>query len=230
MTILNARLDRRVEFVGLCGAGKSTFYALLQDKLAQCDLPLVEQRPTAVPPLRALIAGAQFSSSMAVSGRGLPFLFHSENWWLPLKLGYRNAQMRRGVAATPHWQIQIDTGLLQPIVSFAAEHNWRLDPVPLAAILPKLDLPRILIYLQATAPLALARYVAREKPDAQTSSRLERQFVQAYDVCEAVVEKCRMAGTTVVKVDARDSRSDEAAGRVAEMLCEHIGVGTHERG
>jgi thymidylate kinase len=220
----NRTLDRRVEFIGLCGAGKSTFYALLKERIANAGILVAEQPPKPVPPLPAIAAGAGFAIAMALDARGLTFLAHAANWWLPMKLGYRVAQMRRA-APVGQWKVQVDSGLLQPIVSFAAEHNRRLDSVPVAAIVRQLDLPRVLIYLQAAAALALPRYIEREKLDAETAKHLEPQFVQAYNVCEAIVAECRKAGAAVITVDAGDSRSMPTAERVAEYLRVQIGDG-----
>jgi hypothetical protein len=47
---------------------------------------------------------------------------------------------------------------------------------------------------------------------------LTRQFGQAAQVCSILVEECRRAGSVIVTVDAKDSRSPEAADRVVEIL------------
>ena len=224
----DADFGRRVEFVGLCGAGKSTFYELLKVSLLRAGLPLVERRPEAVSTSRALILCGQFAAAMTLKGSGgVRFLLGHANWWLPLKLGYRNAQMHQGVIASEEWQLHVDSGLLQPIVSFAAEHNRQLNPIPLSAILPLLALPQILIYMRAAPALALRRYLVRERDrlDAEAEQRLERQFEQAYIVCQILVAECRKAGVLVIDVDANDSCSDAAADRVAEMLRDNVGRG-----
>lgn len=219
-------LSRRVEFVGLCGAGKSTFYELLKVRLSRAGLSLAERRPVNVSATRTLFYGGQFTAAMALrGGGGARFLMHPENWWLPFKLGYRIAQMNQRAPASDLWPLDVDSGLLQPIISFAAEHNRRLDRVPLAAILPLLALPQVLIYMRAAPALALRRYLARERLrlDAGAEQQFERQFGYAYAVCETVVAECRKAGALVIDVDADQSRSDDATERVAEMLRNNVG-------
>jgi hypothetical protein len=63
----------------------------------------------------------------------------------------------------------------------------------------------------------------RHRLDADAEQRLERQFGQAYAVCETVVAECRKAGALVIDVDADQSRSDAAADRVAEILRDNVG-------
>ena len=224
---MHASLSCRLEFVGLCGAGKSTFYERLKVRIST-GFPLAERRPVSVSAARASFYGGRFTAAMAIKGGdGARFLLHPENWWLPFKLGYRSAQMKQHETVSEHWSLDVDSGLLQPIVSFAAEHNRRLDPIPLAVILPLLALPRILIYMRAAPALALQRYLAREQHrlDAGAEQQLERQFEQAYIVCQTLVAECRKAGALVIDVDANDSRSDAAADRVAEILRDNVGRG-----
>jgi hypothetical protein len=116
--------------------------------------------------------------------------------------------------------MHVDTGLLQPVISFIAEHKGKLDALPIVAAISGLTLPRILLYVHARPELALSRYLARDnrRIDGAEREMIVRQFSLAAAACEQLVQYCRGAGAIVFSVDAEETRSDAAAERVADEL------------
>lgn len=208
-----------MEFVGLCGAGKSTLHAGLMPLLEQSGMRFHSRRPQSVAGLAALSAGLSCAAVMARRGAA-GFLLRRAHWWLPMKLGYRQAQRRLHPGPAGEWQVEMDTGLLQPVVSFAAEYNAGLAPVPVSAALAAVDLPHIAIHVTSTPDLALQRYVARDAARLVNADRrqLAAQFDQAAGVLNEIVHLCRQSGVIVLDIDAERNRDADAVAALAAQI------------
>lgn len=214
-----------VEVFGLCGAGKST----LMRRLA----PMIESRSggrvRAERPVRpygaASLCRTLVLALRAVGGDPLGmlgFLLQPSSWWLIGKLGYRWA----GMALRPRetgWLL-LDSGVLQPFVSYAIEYGGRVPPVePLLAALP---MPRVALYVRAAAPTARARYVARARA-AQKELPCEdwtRRFAVGEATCASVLAACRRARCAVVEIVNEDEPDAAVLERTARAIAVALGL------
>lgn len=215
-----------IEFVGLCGAGKSTLHVGLMPLLTQSDISFHLRQPSLVPSAVAVRTGLSCAARIMLHG-GAGFLMRPAHWWLPMKLGYRRAQRDLGPTNAEGWEIEIDTGFLQPIVSFAAEYNETLAPVPVRAAATTITLPRIAVHVVSTPELALDRYLSREVDRlAHVDKRqLYAQFVQASDALDQLVTICRQEGVQVLDIRAEENRNPDAIARLAAQILNLIGEG-----
>ncbi len=219
-------LGRRIEFVGLCGAGKSTFSQLLASHLDFAANGIVEMRASDVPAAPSIAAGLGVAARMVANESGsLRFLGRSANWWLPLKMGYRSTQLvRQAGRIGGSWTLCVDSGLLQPYISFAAEYNKRLDPVVMAQVAKVVSLPDTVVHVSASAVVALERYLKRSAGSPTKSQRAQflRQFQLAVTVEEKLLSQCIEHGVTVLKVRADETKSSAAAMRIASAIRERL--------
>jgi hypothetical protein len=207
-----------VEFFGFPGGGKST----IMDDLAQLNNS-GEDRSTWVFSEKQVPGGAQVVfESLLLTLKAirhdplgvLRFLAWHGAWWLPLKLGFRLAGLKsRG---TSKGQVVVDGGLLQPIVSFAVEHNRPGRAIPVRALLSSLPPPREAIYVKVAPDTAWQRYVMRQQAGGGGVSHpdLQQRFVLAEPVCENLYHECRRTGVPLITLDAEERIDMEHLGQL----------------
>lgn len=206
-----------IEVIGLPGSGKST----LVRRLAQ-----VPATPVTLPPLRpsrrALLRAAArlVGTGLASSPRTiLPLLLSRDGCWLVAKLAYRSAALSSRATSGALMQ---DSGVLQPLVSFAAEYRTGPDPElrPLE-LLPLLSLPRVALYVRVPPETALERYKRRQM---ETGRRPEASvciegFGEAYAACEAIAGfYAKQAERKLIVVDNLQAPRDEEISAIAGTL------------
>lgn len=175
-----------IEILGLPGAGKST----LMDRLArkQSDLPelLKPIDPGGEAVLRKM---ARLAARMVLRNPAslLRLTLRADGRWLLTKLAYRWA----GLGKRSGSGLLLDSGLLQPLLSYAAEYSERPVCIDDAlAALHALPLPQAVVYLDSGAETAHRRYRQRQQ---LTGRRAETEvtptgFAQAQEICDRIVD------------------------------------------
>lgn len=192
----------------MCGAGKTTLLRRLVvavQELGGLSLPSIEMpvQPyggTVWLETAKVVANALSSSPFSVTN----FLCNGDNWWLPHKLGFRIAgtKMRRATSAP----LLVDSGVLQPFISFAIEWNVRGSYVPAEAFLGTLALPELAIYVKVPPEVAYERYVRRaailnrELPPGDVRPR----FHKGYETCERLCELYQQRNLTLEVLNAEN--------------------------
>lgn len=174
-----------IEILGLPGAGKST----LMDRLAreQSDLPelLKPIDPGGAAVLRKI---ARLVARMVLRNPAslLRLTLRADGRWLLSKLAYRWA----GLGKRSGSGLLLDSGLLQPLLSYAAEYSKRPVCVDDAlAALHALPLPQAVVYLDSGTETAHRRYRQRQQ---RTGRQAETEvtpmgFAQAQEICDRIV-------------------------------------------
>ena len=219
-------VNRSIETFGLCGAGKTTLLRRLIVAIQETGGELLPSIETPVQPQgsnvwaeTARVVSRAFSSEPLGVSR---FLFEEANWWLPHKLGFRIAGMRMRRATTA--PLLIDSGLLQPFVSFAIEWNLRGSEVPISAFLNALALPDLAIYVRASPEAAYERYVAREVAAQRALPRgdLQGRFLMGYEMCQRLVDLYAHLGLRLEIVDCDEQIADSVLVHIAQSVLGHI--------
>jgi len=187
-----------IEIFGLCGAGKTTILNDLASALQSgtSSLETNVSFPTAPGPVHSLCetlritAGALRNSPREVS----KFIANKNNWWLPLKLGYRSSAMKK--KGDLQRVLLVDGGILQPFISFSVEYNILLKKVPTDPFLSALALPSHAVYVRTSPEVAQKRYLAREEENQRPVNKenLGARFAAAFEICEYLYTKCRSLG------------------------------------
>lgn len=221
-----AAVNRSIETFGLCGAGKTTLLRRLIVAIQETGGELLPSIETPVQPHggkvwveTARVVSRAFSNEPWGVSR---FLFEEDNWWLPHKLGFRIAGMRMRRATTA--PLLIDSGLLQPFVSFAIEWNLRGSDVPIGAFLRALALPDLAIYVRASPEAAYERYVAREVAARRPlpAGDLLGRFYKGYDMCHRLVDLYARLGLRLEVVDCDKPIADSVLVQIAQGVLGHI--------
>lgn len=218
--------NRSIESFGLCGAGKTTLLTQLlatvsglgDDARPAVETP-VQPRATASVLETGRIVGAALFAAPAAVGR---FLVRKENWWLPQKLGYRvaGARMRNSLGMP----LLVDSGILQPFVSFDIEWNLGNSEVPTEPLLNALTLPALALYVKTPPEVAYERYVSREQRAGRAlpAGNLRSRFDKGYEMCEELKRACLRAGRSVEVVDATRIDASEEVARIAQRVLSHV--------
>lgn len=187
--------SERTEVFGLCGAGKTTLARELVRGAkgpSSSGLPIRIEGPVVPGGWRAA-----FETTLVVGRYGLRdpigcqrLLRDPAGRWLLFKLGYRIAGLwvRGDLSET----LLVDSGVIQPLVSFDIEHNFRgieWDPRPLLRGLP---LPARAVYVRVRPSVALERYMQRERSSGRGVSEdgIWERFNRAFRTAERVYEAC----------------------------------------
>lgn len=202
-----------IEILGLPGAGKST----LLDRLARDRSGL----PALLKPIDPGGGAVLWKIALLTAGMALRnpvsllrLALRSDGRWLLSKLAYRWA----GLQLRPDAGVLLDSGLLQPLLSYAAEYSRRPVRVDDAlAALRGLPLPQAVVYLDSGVETAHRRYRQRQQ---LTGRRAEAEvtsegFAQAQEICDRIVGM--FPPTQVMRVaggDIRDAALDEIAARL----------------
>ena len=199
----------KVEFLGLCGAGKTTFLKKLSSELesekylglAHPVIPSLWQ--TFLSLIKILIVGF-FYSPVSFSH----FLLKKNNWWLVKKIALRSAGIKlRG----ENNFILVDSGILQPFLSFEIEENIIDSTVPIHAILAGCDLPNLLLNFVVVPEIAMERYKERglrgDGKLIRTNSK--SYFNKAEELRKDLVNYCKTKNIQIIDVDSTGDFSQE---------------------
>lgn len=215
-----------LETFGLCGAGKTTLLRRLFVKLQEIGgnrLPSIEMP---VQPDREAVlfeTGRIVTRSFLHAPREVyQFLREANAWWLPSKLGFRVAgiKMRRTMSAP----LLIDSGLLQPFVSFAIERNIEDRHIPREALLDSVVLPTLAVYVHVAPENAYFRYIDREIGSGRELPHgdLRKRFDDAYEICQWVRERYENSQKILHVVDTSGDISDEQLENLARSILEDL--------
>ncbi|MHA1571315.1 MAG: hypothetical protein ACTSWM_05805 [Alphaproteobacteria bacterium] len=204
----------KIEVFGLCGAGKSTIIARL--------LPLIAARvggeisatrpPPPWGPQSLARTGQLLAMALTRKPGALPaFLARRGNWWLPLKLGYRRAALAKLPDDRTH--ILLDSGILQPFISFAIE--WAAQPnqiIPMDALLAALPQATAAIHIHTPTNVAMQRYLTRagDADIALADRDWPRHFAAGAFITQAIAKTCQRRDCPVIQIDNEQSPSDTA--------------------
>lgn len=220
------RRNWSLETFGLCGAGKTTllrhlFVALQEvgtEKLPTIEMPVQPDWESVLYQTSKVVARAIRASPRETSR----FLGESGAWWLPQKLGYRIAgiKLRRTMSAP----MLIDSGMLQPFVSFAIERNVDERHTPTNAFLSAVVLPSVALYTDAQPDVAYQRYVDREVAAGRALpiGNLRKRFDHAYQVCQLLCSRYDNSPKKLIRIDASKEWTREVLDDLARQVLEHI--------
>jgi len=199
----------KVEFLGLCGAGKTTFlnklsFELESEKYLGISHPVIPSLwQTFLSLIKILIVGF-FYSPVSFSH----FLLRKNNWWLVKKIALRSAGIKlRGNSNF----ILVDSGIFQPFLSFEIEENMMDSYIPIHAILAGCDLPNLLLNFVVAPEIAMERYKVRglrgDGKLIRTNSK--SYFNKAEKLRKDLVNYCKTKNIQIIDVDSTGDFSQE---------------------
>ncbi len=149
----------KIELVGLCGAGKSTFIRALEDRLV-CSSKIALAYPIVPTASRTL---TYFIKTLVYGFLIEPvnfsqFLLKASNWWLLKKIAYRHASI--GLREKENL-ILVDSGILQLFLSFEIEEKITNSETPLHSLLNGVPLPFAVVFFSVPPSKAKERYEQR---------------------------------------------------------------------
>jgi len=199
----------KIELVGLCGAGKSTFISALSNRLPVKDCielahPIVPNTiMTRIYILRILVLGL-----LTDPVTFLRFLSNSSNWWLIKKIAYRQA----GISLREKKNsILVDSGILQPFISFEIEEKITFSVIPLKSLLRGLALPDLVLFFSIPPSIAKTRYELRGMNGEGRIVRKngEKYFERAEQVRQKLLAYCKEMKIQTVEVDSTREFTDQ---------------------
>jgi len=199
----------KVELLGLCGVGKTTFLSALTSR-SEFDLDLALVYPV-VPPrsrtlrslIRILLVGF-FTEPLTFSR----FITNISNWWLIKKIAYRSA----GISLRDDERaIFVDSGILQPFLSFEIEEKLSDSTIPVHSLLNGCPLPDLVVVFSVLPRIAKQRYEQRGlcgegKLIRQNS---EEYFSRAEELRKKLVDYCKEKNVQIIRVDASCQFTEE---------------------
>ena len=215
-----------LETFGLCGAGKTTLlrwlFVKLQEiggnRLPSIEMPVQPDRETVWIETSRIVMRAAWQSPKEV----YQFLREADAWWLPNKLGFRVAgiKLRRTMSAP----LLIDSGLLQPFVSFVIERNLDDKNIPKEALLSAVVLPSLAVYVRVDPEIAYQRYIEREIKEGRDLpfGDLRKRFDDAYELCEWIYATYRDSNRIVHVVDTSRKITEEEMEALAASILDDI--------
>jgi len=199
----------KIELLGLCGAGKTTFLTAIASGLeSNTDLGLAHPL---VPPISQILVGlirilwVGFYTEPITFAR---FIINKSNWWLVKKVAYRSA----GISSRGDDNfILIDSGILQPFLSFEIEERLSNSIIPTRAILEGCVLPELAIVFIVPPRLAMKRYEQRGVNGKGKLIRKNsgRYFNRAEELRKNLVEYCEMKNVQIIEVDSSQQFSEK---------------------
>lgn len=210
-----------VEIFGLCGAGKTT----LAKKLLLAVEPEEEHwlRPESpVTPsgwISVLMAGRIFIRlGLRHPSACVRLLSNATGRWFMLKLGYRIAglRMRGDIAGS----LLLDSGVLQPLVSFEVEYNSSFLQIDALDIIKTLPLPSCALYVRVEPGIAMQRYLDREKKYGRTFSMkyIEMRFAKGFEMAERLHTACVDMGVYCVVYNNEIPLTKHGVSQIMKML------------
>lgn len=202
-------MSLKVELLGLCGAGKTTFLDALIPKLeSNVDFGLAY--PVVPPKIQILfslirILWVGFFTEPINFAR---FIIIKNNWWLIKKIAYRFAGIRYRKKDS---YILIDSGILQPFISFEIEENSSDFIVPIHSILNGCVLPDVVIIFDVSPSIAIERYKERGLSGAGKVIRENsgEHFNRAEELRKKLVEYCKMKNVQIIGVNSSQKFNEE---------------------
>ncbi len=146
-----------IEMLGLPGAGKTT--VLHELKRMHPGIPLTKipfsSAMNTVWAILCLCGKAALRNPVSM----IRLVIREDGRWLLAKLGYRTAGVLRQKATG----ILVDSGVLQPLLSYATENaNSAVENRDILFLLDILPLPQAVIYVDVPAEVAYERYLFRQ--------------------------------------------------------------------
>ncbi|MGN7613106.1 hypothetical protein ACQZV8_13595 [Magnetococcales bacterium HHB-1] len=195
-----------IEWIGLCGAGKSTWHNALEQHCRSLnhigENPLTCHDPVrSISPLEMIGRGLFLFIPVLLRHplHGIRFLSDSAGRRLIIKLGLRSAGIRRQRGGG----VRVDSGLLQPLISYECEENVvRNDCLNhlLETLLKSIKPPDIICVLSVSPAQARQRYQQRQhqlKLPAKgsvatftTASNLLHRILEFYQQRHIKIERC----------------------------------------
>ena len=211
-----------IELFGLCGAGKTTITDGLAPILETRERGSVVARPISPGGIRTL-QHAMWLALRAIIKQPSEvsrFLSHHQGRRLFLKLGLRLASMdiRNACRRT----LLIDSGILQPLVSYLVEQNIRKVTPPLRALIPVLPFPAATIYVRVNAEVAYRRYMSRQGGTeiAFDGTGLRGRFEDGFTLCEWLHDYCTAVKIPTLIVDSSDRLNADQLEKLTEKVLE----------
>ena len=208
----------KVELLGLCGVGKTTFINAIMPRLkSNVDLDLAY--PVVPPKIQILfslikILWVGFFTEPITFSR---FITKKNNWWLIKKITYRSA----GISYRKKGSfILIDSGILQPFISFEIEENSSDVTVPVHPILSGCVLPDVVIVFDVSPSIAIERYRQRGLSGAGKVIRenSRKHFNRAEELRKNLVEYCKMKNVQIIEVNSsREFNERYLASKLVEI-------------
>ena len=187
----------------MCGAGKSTVLNNLVPYFKTGSRELTIARPISPGGARTIRYAIRLAlRATIVDPIGVcQFLIRHQGAVLFLKLGLRIASME--VRKARSRTLLVDSGVIQPIVSYLVEQNIRRARLPLHALMSIAPFPAVLIYVRVDPEIAYRRYVARqtELGGAINHQGLRRRFEDGYAFCEWFHDQCVSADLPTIVIE-----------------------------
>jgi hypothetical protein len=208
----------RIELLGLCGAGKSTFIEAIRGKL-ELDSSISLGYPITVPVSLTLVFMLKVLASSFLNNpiKMFIFLLKARNWWLIKKIAFRNASVS---TRNEESLVLIDSGILQPFLSFEIEERQNNSKIPLHSLLKSITLPDIILDFHVSPSVAKERY---EKRGLCGEGRVirkdsEKYFIAAKKAKCKIVNYCNSNKTIIINIDSsREFNEDYINGKIVEI-------------
>jgi thymidylate kinase len=195
-------MSARIELVGLCGAGKSTFISAVKNKLKGNDsLSLVYPVAQPLYLTRYYILEILMRAFIRDPVNTFVFFMRKSNWWLLKKLAYRAASNSERYEGN---LIVVDSGVLQPFLSFEIEERTSESEVPLCTLLKSVSLPDVVIFFYIPSWQAKERYEYRwlKGEGKEIRENSVKYFDEAEKIRKKIFNYCKMHNTKIIEVDS----------------------------
>ena len=199
----------KIELLGLCGAGKTTFLTAINSRLvSNIDLglayPIVPRISHTVLNLIKILCFGFFTEPIKFTR----FILNKSNRWLVKKVAFRSAGIN---FRTNKNFILIDSGILQPFLSFEIEERLSDSKIPIKAILEGCILPKLVIVFIVPPKIAMERYEQRGLSGKGKLIRenSRRHFDNADELRKNLVEYCIKKNIQIIEVHSSLQFSDK---------------------
>ena len=199
----------KIELLGLCGVGKTTFLKAIKSMLvSNMDLglayPIVPPKNYIVLSLIKILYFGFFTDPINF-GR---FILNKNNRWLVKKVAFRSAGINY---RKNNNLILIDSGILQPFLSFEIEERLSDSKIPIRALLEGCVLPKLVIVFVAPPQIAMKRYEQRGLSGKGKLIRENsvRHFNTADDLRKNLIEYCILKNVRIIEVESSQKFSNK---------------------
>lgn len=199
----------KIEQLGLCGAGKTTFLNNLAPKI-QSELNLKISYPVKPSSIRIILTLFKIVLIGLISEPIVfsKFILIAENWWLLKKIAYRHAGI---VKRSNEDSILADSGILQPFISFEIEKNLSDTSIPIRCLLRGCPLPDIIINFHISPITAKERYELRGlRGEGQLiRENSENYFHRAEELHKRLISYCEEKKIYIIDIDPQYEFTDK---------------------